>query len=31
MDKSKIKSLLHLSDTQYVFLEHPIGYAVESA
>jgi SagB-type dehydrogenase family enzyme len=26
MDKEKIKRLLALSDTQYVFLEHPIGY-----
>jgi hypothetical protein len=26
MDKGKIKELLKLSDTQYVFLEHPIGY-----
>lgn len=27
MDKEKIKKLLNLTDTQYVFLEHPIGYA----
>lgn len=26
MDKDKIKALLDLSDTQYVFLEHPVGY-----
>jgi nitroreductase len=27
MDKEKIKNLLKLSDSQYVFLNHPIGYA----
>jgi nitroreductase len=27
MDKEKIKTLLHLKDTQTVFLNHPIGYA----
>jgi len=27
MDKEKIKELLHLKDTDYVFLNHPIGYA----
>jgi hypothetical protein len=27
VDKEKIKSLLNLNDTQYVFLNHPIGYS----
>lgn len=27
MDKDKIKSLLKLKDTQYVLLNHPVGYA----
>jgi hypothetical protein len=27
VDKEKIKSLLKLNDTQYVFLNHPIGYS----
>lgn len=27
MDKEVIKKLLNLKDTQYVFLDHPIGYA----
>jgi hypothetical protein len=27
MDKEKIKNLLKLNDTQYVFLNHPIGYS----
>ncbi len=27
MDKEKIKNLLKLKDTQYVFLNHPIGYS----
>jgi nitroreductase len=27
MDKEKITNLLKLNDTQYVFLNHPIGYA----
>jgi hypothetical protein len=27
MDKEKIKELLKLNDTQYVFLNHPIGYS----
>ena len=27
MDKEKIKALLKLNDAQYVFLNHPIGYA----
>ena len=27
MDKEKIKNLLKLKDTQFVFLNHPIGYA----
>jgi hypothetical protein len=27
MDKEKIKELLKLTDTQYVFLNHPVGYA----
>jgi hypothetical protein len=27
MDKGKIKDLLKLNDAQYVFLNHPIGYA----
>jgi SagB-type dehydrogenase family enzyme len=31
MDKERIKGLLELSDTQYVFLEHPIGYSKESS
>lgn len=26
MDKDKIKELLKLKDTQYVFLDHPVGY-----
>jgi hypothetical protein len=26
MDKGVVKNLLKLSDTQYVFLNHPIGY-----
>jgi hypothetical protein len=27
MDKGKIKNLLKLSDTQHVFLDHPVGYS----
>jgi nitroreductase len=27
MDKEKIKKLLKLKDSQYVFLNHPVGYA----
>jgi SagB-type dehydrogenase family enzyme len=27
MDKEKIKGLLKLKDTQYVLLNHPVGYA----
>lgn len=27
MDKDKIKELLHLSETQHVFLNHPVGYS----
>jgi hypothetical protein len=27
MDREKIRKLLNLKDTQYVFLNHPIGYA----
>lgn len=27
MDKEKVKTLLKLKDTQYVFLNHPIGYS----
>jgi len=27
MDKEKIRKLLNLSDTQHVFLNHPVGYA----
>ena len=31
MDKAKITDLLKLKDTQYVFLEHPIGYSKASS
>jgi nitroreductase len=27
MDKEKIKELLKLNDSQYVLLNHPVGYA----
>ncbi len=27
MDKGKIAELLALSETQYVFLNHPVGYS----
>jgi nitroreductase len=27
MNKEKIKKLLKLKDSQYVFLNHPVGYA----
>ena len=29
MDKEKVKELLKLKDTQYVLLNHPVGYAKE--
>ena len=28
VDKAKIKALLNLTDTQYVLLNHPVGYAL---
>jgi hypothetical protein len=27
MDKEKLKGLLKLKDTQYVLLNHPVGYS----